>query len=139
MYSIRNRKSIAEVSAASAVATASASSDSRVSTRELVPGLTARADASDPHTCELLLYDDIGDSGFWSTGITAKSVRAALDNYPGAKKAVVRVNSPGGEATEGCAIHAVLRGWAADHPDRQVHVKVDGIAASAASVIAMEG
>lgn len=111
---------------------------STVSVSSISPGLSARAAAADPHTCELLLYDDIG-AGFWSDGITAKTVRAKLDSFPGAKKAVVRINSPGGEATEGCAIHAVLRGWAADHPDRQVHVKVDGIAASAASVIAMAG
>jgi HK97 family phage prohead protease len=84
------------------------------------------------------MYDDIG-SGFWSDGITAKSVKSEIDSNPNAKSIRISLNSPGGDAIEGCAIHSVLRDWANSQPDRSVNVKVDGIAASAASVIAMAG
>jgi len=46
----------------------------------------------------------------------------------------LHINSPGGEVFEGLAIYNALR----EHPAR-VHVRVDGIAASIASVVAMAG
>ena len=46
----------------------------------------------------------------------------------------VRINSPGGDAFEGVAIHNLLRAQG-----KPVDVYVDGIAASAASIIAMAG
>jgi ATP-dependent Clp protease protease subunit len=46
----------------------------------------------------------------------------------------VRVNSPGGEATEGIAIANLLRAHAA-----KIHVTVYGLAASAASYISTAG
>ena len=86
----------------------------------------------------MCMYDDIGDS-FWSAGITAKAVKSQLDGAPNAKTVRVRLNSPGGDAIEGVAIYNVLRDWAGQHASRAIHVKVDGIAASAASIIAMAG
>lgn len=84
-------------------------------------------------TLELLIYGDIGES-FWDEGITAKSVKDRLDGAGIYSKLLVRINSPGGDAFEGLAIYNVLR--AAKKP---IEVCVDGIAASAASVIAMCG
>jgi ATP-dependent Clp protease protease subunit len=46
----------------------------------------------------------------------------------------VQINSPGGDMFEGIAIYNVLR----EHP-QDITVKVMGMAASAASIIAMAG
>jgi ATP-dependent protease ClpP protease subunit len=78
---------------------------------------------------ELLLYDDIG--GMWGT--YAEDFDAELKAVT-AKNLTVRVNSPGGSVTEGIAIASMLRA----HP-ANITVRVDGIAASIASVIAMAG
>lgn len=59
--------------------------------------------------------------------ISAKSVREKLDG-----DVVIHLNSPGGSTFEGVAIYNALK----DHPGK-VTVQIDGIAASAASVIAM--
>jgi ATP-dependent Clp protease protease subunit len=66
-------------------------------------------------------------------GVTAARISAALRAI-GKRDVVVNINSPGGDYFEGLAIYNALR----DHP-AQVTVKVLGIAASAASVIAMAG
>lgn len=77
------------------------------------------------------VYDVIGED-FWSgEGVTAKRVSAALRRI-GARDVTVNVNSPGGDFFEGVAIYNLLR----EHPAK-VTVKVMGLAASAASVIAM--
>ena len=82
-------------------------------------------------TATLRMYGPI-DSWGWPWGISAKDVSAALDSLPDDVTEIrVRINSPGGEAWEGMAILNMLRA----HRARAVAV-VDGIAASAASVIA---
>jgi len=65
--------------------------------------------------------------------VTASRVSAALRQI-GPRPVTVQVNSPGGDAFEGIAIFNVLRGHAA-----RVNVQVLGIAASAASLVAMAG
>lgn len=68
--------------------------------------------------------------GYW--GISAKDVSAALNSLPdGVNEIRVRINSPGGDASEGMAILNMLRA----HPAKVVAV-VDGMAASAASFLA---
>src|SRR5690348_2927540 len=79
----------------------------------------------------LEVYDVIG-ADFFGEGITAKSVSEALNGSKGPVN--VRINSPGGDAFEGIAIHNVLRS-----SGRPINVVVDGVAASAASIIAMAG
>jgi ATP-dependent protease ClpP protease subunit len=76
---------------------------------------------------EILIYDEIGPFG-----VTAKAVKAALAEAPG--DLVVRINSPGGDVFDGIAIASDLRA----HPGH-VRVEVTGLAASAASIIAMAG
>jgi ATP-dependent protease ClpP protease subunit len=78
------------------------------------------------------ILDPIGADWF-GEGVTAKRVSSALRSI-GNKDVVVTVNSPGGDYFEGLAIYNLLR----EHP-AHVTVKVVGIAASAASVIAMAG
>lgn len=85
---------------------------------------------------ELLLeiYGDIGAS-FWGDGVTVSQVSEQLNAAPLTIKAVnVHINSPGGDVFEGVAIYNVLKAF-----PRPVNVTVDGLAASAASVIAMAG
>ncbi len=82
---------------------------------------------------EVLVYDMIGGGGFFEEGLTAKAFRAQLK---GVKSKVInlRINSPGGSVTEAAAMLSALD----DHPAR-IEVDVDGLAASAASVLAMAG
>jgi len=78
------------------------------------------------------IYDAIGES--WDgQGFTAKRMSAALRSI-GARDVTVNVNSPGGDFFEGVAIYNMLR----EHKAK-VTVRVMGLAASAASVIAMAG
>jgi len=76
----------------------------------------------------LYIYDEIG---YW--GDTASDLVAALKDVD-TDALEVHVNSPGGDIFDGLAIYQALR----DHPAR-ITVKVDGLAASIASVIAMAG
>lgn len=82
----------------------------------------------------LYIYDVIGEDWWTGGGVTAKSVQQAIDGMKGASALDVYINSPGGDIFEGKAIYAQLRRFAGE---RVVHV--DGIAASAASFIAMAG
>lgn len=81
----------------------------------------------------ITIFDVIGED-FWSGGgITAKSVTAQLRAI-GDRPVEVQINSPGGDMFEGLAIYNVLR----EH-QQPITVKVMGMAASAASIIAMAG
>ena len=77
---------------------------------------------------EISIFDEIG---FW--GSNAKDFYAQLKAIK-AKKIVLRINSPGGSVVDGYAIYNMLRSHSATK-----EVRVDGIAASIASVIAMAG
>lgn len=94
-------------------------------------GVRAAADKDDERT--ISVYDVIGQDYWSGEGVTAKRVSAALRSM-GKGPVTVNVNSPGGDMFEGLAIYNLLR----EH-DGEVTVKVLGVAASAASVIAMAG
>lgn len=79
------------------------------------------------------IYDAIGDI-FGVDAVTAKGVRDSLREARNAATLTVRINSPGGAVDDAVAIHSLLR----EHPAHKV-VKVDGVAASAATIIAMAG
>lgn len=81
---------------------------------------------------EIEIYDDIGPD-FWGEGITAGSIKGQLDGMSG--DVTVSINSYGGDVFEGLAISNILK----NYDKGSVNVRVDGIAASAASVIAMGG
>ena len=81
----------------------------------------------------ITIYDYIGDDGWSDSGVTAKRISAALRSI-GEREVTVSINSPGGDFFEGLAIYNLLR----EHPHK-VTVKVVGLAASAASIIAMAG
>lgn len=79
------------------------------------------------------VYDVIGEDFWTGAGVTAKRVAGAL-RAMGAGPVTVNINSPGGDLFEGLAIYNLLR----EH-EGEVTVKVLGVAASAASIIAMAG
>lgn len=79
------------------------------------------------------VLDVIGMDYWTGEGVTAKRISAALRSL-GKGPVTVNINSPGGDMFEGLAIYNLLR----EHQG-EVTVKVLGIAASAASIIAMAG
>jgi ATP-dependent Clp protease, protease subunit len=79
------------------------------------------------------ILDVIGEDFWTGGGVTSKRVAAALRAI-GDQEVFVDLNSPGGDFFEGVAIYNALRA----HP-KKVTVRVLGLAASAASVIAMAG
>lgn len=81
----------------------------------------------------ITMFDIVGEDFWTGGGITAKKVAAQLRAI-GDRPVEVQINSPGGDMFEGIAIYNVLR----EHP-QPVTVKVMGMAASAASIIAMAG
>lgn len=80
----------------------------------------------------ITMFDTIGEDWWTGGGVTAKKVASQLRAIAGPVE--VQINSPGGDMFEGIAIYNVLR----EHP-HDVTVKVMGMAASAASIIAMAG
>jgi|UPI000345BFB5 ATP-dependent Clp protease protease subunit len=82
---------------------------------------------------EIVLSGTVGDL-YWDECFTASDVILALAQVGRGQDVTIRLNSGGGIATEGAAIHSAI----AAHGGRKTIV-VEGIAASAASVIAMAG
>jgi len=80
------------------------------------------------------VYDPIGFDPWTGDGVTANRIAAALRVIGEDRDVIVNVNSPGGDMFEGLAIYNLLR----QHKGT-VTVKVLGLAASAASIIAMAG
>lgn len=89
------------------------------------------ADSDDESTINI--YDIIGEDWWTGQGMTAKIVSAVLRKNKG-KEITVNINSPGGDYHEGLAIYNLLK----EH-DAPINVRIVGMAASAASIIAMAG
>ena|SRR6202521_4123215 len=111
------------------------SRESRFSARTLLcyaaaslPETLAVVSATQDAPAEILLYDEIG---YWGT--SASDFAQAL-SQAGDGPLTLRINSPGGDVFDGYAIYNMLRARTAP-----VSVVVDGVAASAASFIAMAG
>lgn len=77
------------------------------------------------------IYSTIGDYGD-GQGMTPKIVSSILRKSTGAIN--ININSPGGDFFDGVAIYNLLREY-----EGEVNVKVVGLAASAASIVAMAG
>lgn len=93
---------------------------------------TPQVRAATDEDASISIYDAIGET--WDgSGVTVKRIQSALRSI-GARDVTVNVNSPGGNFFEGVAIYNALR----EHKAK-VTVKVLGLAASAASLIAMAG
>jgi ATP-dependent protease ClpP protease subunit len=79
------------------------------------------------------LYGAIGQSWYDEEAVSAGDLARTLDGI-GPNGIDLHINSGGGDVFDGIAMHALLL----DHPS-DVEVMVDGIAASAASFVAMAG
>ena len=82
---------------------------------------------------ELLLYGEISDASWYGDEVTPKKFADDLAAC-GGKDLTVRVNSPGGDVFAAQAIYNQLKAYAG-----KVTVKIDGMCASAATVIACAG
>jgi ATP-dependent Clp endopeptidase proteolytic subunit ClpP len=82
----------------------------------------------DDDVTDLYIYDEIGGWGIYSTDLIRTLMQVTSDTIN------VRINSPGGDVFEGLAIHNAL----VTHP-ATVNTYVDGLAASAASVVFQAG
>ena len=92
------------------------------------PGIKAAVDEGN----SISIMGVIGED-FMGEGITVKSISNQLRRI-GNNDVVININSPGGDFFEGLAIYNLLR----EHP-KDVTVNILGLAASAASTIAMGG
>lgn len=84
-------------------------------------------------TADVLIYEQIGKSFWDDSGVGAKDFVTDLRNLD-VDRINLSINSPGGSVFEGNTIYNALKAHKA-----KVHVRIDGIAASIASVIAMAG
>ena len=83
--------------------------------------------AAEKGKATISIYDEIGG---W--GVSAKGFRESLAEMGDISEIELRLNSPGGSVIDGFAIYNMLR----EHPAKVV-AKIDGWAASMASIIAM--
>ena len=83
---------------------------------------------------EVYIYGDIVNYKWYDTDVTAKDFAEELEELGDVKALNIYINSSGGSVFQAQAIHSMLR----RHKARKV-VYIDGLAASAASVIAMAG
>lgn len=84
-------------------------------------------------TATINIYGEIGES-FWGDSTSATSFARELSSLGEVDELTVCINSPGGSVFDGLAIRSTL----VNHPAK-VSVRVEGWAASIASVIAMAG
>lgn len=89
--------------------------------------------AADDDENSISILDPIGFDPWTGEGVSAKRISAALRSIGGGP-VTVNVNSPGGDVFEGLAIYSLLKEYKGE-----VTVNVLGLAASAASIIAMAG
>ena len=87
---------------------------------------------SEPEERVLELYGTIAEESWFDDDVTPQMFREEL--FANTGNVVIWINSPGGDCIAASQIYSMLMDYPGD-----VTVKIDGIAASAASVIAMAG
>ncbi|MCL2636954.1 MAG: Clp protease ClpP [Oscillospiraceae bacterium] len=83
---------------------------------------------------ELILYGDISNYSWWGDEVTPAEFNKELAALGDVSEIIVRINSGGGDVFAANAIYTRLK----DHKAK-ITVKIDGWAASAATIIAMAG
>lgn len=83
---------------------------------------------------ELILYGEIASESWWGDEVTPRQFGEELAALGDVSEIVVRINSPGGDVFAANAIYTRLKDSAAT-----ITVKIDGWAASAATIIAAAG
>lgn len=84
-------------------------------------------------TNEIYIYGDIRSSSWDDSDVTAKSFVEDLKSFNN-KDVTIHINSSGGDVFTGIAIHNSIKNYSGN-----TTILVDGLAASAASIIAMAG
>lgn len=90
--------------------------------------------AVDGEEPELELYGYISEYSWWGDEVTPEKFKADLEKYGAGGPITIRMNSYGGDVIAASVMSSILR----DYPGR-VTVQIDGIAASAATVVAVAG
>lgn len=93
-------------------------------------------DSVEGNGSDLYLEGEIANETWWGDEVTPKAFREELAKCNG--KITVHLNSPGGDVFAGVSIYNALKDYA-KKKKCDVIVKVDGLAASIASVVAMAG
>ena len=88
---------------------------------------------ADEDTAEIAIFGNIGAS-WWDDSITAADFKKEFDGIKDRKSIKVTINSPGGDLFDGVAIYNMI-----SQVRDKVETEVLGMAASAASVIALAG
>jgi ATP-dependent protease ClpP protease subunit len=88
------------------------------------------SDKNEP--AEVMIYGEIGTGWDGTSGVDAKAFADEFKAIPAGKPINLRIHSPGGSVWDGLAIYNII-----DQRRADVSAKVDGIALSAASFIAM--
>src|SRR5690606_295616 len=83
---------------------------------------------------EVYIYGYIVGTKWFDDEVAPKALKDEIDALGDIETLYVRINSPGGSVFAGNAIYNILR-----RVDAEVIVTIDGLAASAASIIAMAG
>lgn len=91
-----------------------------------------KAESTEP--VEILIYDQIGKDWWDGSGVQANHFAEALKEIPKDREITVAINSPGGNVWDGLAIYHQLKARG-----DKVTTRVDGLAASIASIIALAG
>lgn len=90
--------------------------------------------AANPRQAEIAIMEQIGENWWTGDGVTAGAFMRTVDALGELDEILLRINSPGGDVMDGLTIANYLM----QHPAR-VTVRVEGQAASIASVIMMAG
>lgn len=83
-------------------------------------------------TAIMRIYEEIGEDFWTGGGVTAKKFAEELDGFGDIKRLHIHINSLGGDAFTAQAIHSII----AEHKARNKKSFIDGVAASAATLIA---
>ena len=81
---------------------------------------------------EIMIYGAIVNNKYGGTDVTASEFDKALKAVKGAKKATLRINSPGGKVFQAAAMRSMLMGAGFGELD----IRIDGLCASAATLLA---
>lgn len=91
-------------------------------------------DATADEPAQVLIYDQIGKDWWSGTGVEVAAFKAAWDQIPKSAEIQVRIHSPGGDVFDGLAIYNLI-----SERRSKVSVRIDGLAGSIASIIALAG
>lgn len=94
--------------------------------------------SADEGICELLIYGNLSDSTWWGDEVTPTQFNNDLEKLENVKELRVRINSYGGDVFAGHSILNSIKNFKKKN-DCLVKTIVDGVAASAASVVLQAG